>query len=72
MRRSLFILTAALMAAAFGTALEAQKTTPLAAGGGGSPHVRTEWTIHGASISIEYRPAVREGARAQRGRAVWH
>ncbi len=60
MRRSLFILTAALMAAAFGTALAAQKTTPLATGGGGSPHVRTEWTIHGANISIEYgRPFVK-------------
>lgn len=60
MRRSLFVLTAALTAAAFGTALDAQKTTPLAAGGGGSPHVRTEWAIHGAGISIEYgRPFVK-------------
>lgn len=60
MRRSMFVLTAALLAAAFGTALHAQKTTPLAKGGGGSPHVRTEWTIHGANISIEYgRPYVK-------------
>jgi hypothetical protein len=59
MRRSLPVLTA-LAVAAFGTALAAQKTTPLAAGGGGSPHVRTEWTIHGANISIEYgRPFVK-------------
>ena len=32
----------------------AQKTTPLKVGGGGSPHVRTDWTIDGAAISVEY------------------
>ena len=32
----------------------AQKTVDLKTGSGGSPHVRTEWTIDGASISIEY------------------
>jgi hypothetical protein len=31
-----------------------QKTTELKTGGGGSPHVRTDWTIDGATISIEY------------------
>jgi hypothetical protein len=60
MRRSIFMCAAVLMTAAFGAALDAQKTTPLASGGGGSPHVRTEWTIHGANISIEYgRPFVK-------------
>jgi hypothetical protein len=34
--------------------LDAQKTTELKVGGGGSPHVRTEWTIDGANIAIEY------------------
>jgi hypothetical protein len=34
--------------------LVAQKTTPVHPGKGGSPHVRTEWTIDGANISIEY------------------
>lgn len=34
--------------------LQAQKTTELKTGGGGSPHVRTDWTIDGAAISIEY------------------
>jgi hypothetical protein len=34
--------------------VHAQKTTELKTGGGGSPHVRTEWTIDGANISIEY------------------
>ena len=60
MRRSMFVFAAVLMAAAFGAGPDAQKTTPLANGGGGSPHVRTEWTIHGANISIEYgRPFVK-------------
>jgi hypothetical protein len=60
MRRSIFVLAAAVIAAAFGTHLDAQKTTPLAKGGGGSPHERTEWTIKGANISIEYgRPFVK-------------
>jgi DUF2911 family protein len=35
-------------------ALSAQKTTEVHPGKGGSPHVRTEWTIDGANISIEY------------------
>jgi hypothetical protein len=34
--------------------LNAQKTTQVHPGKGGSPHVRTEWTIDGANISIEY------------------
>jgi hypothetical protein len=38
----------------WGTALDAQKTTQIHAGKGGSPHVRSEWTIDGAHISIEY------------------
>src|SRR5690349_10225029 len=34
--------------------LMAQKTTQVHPGNGGSPHVRTEWMIDGANISIEY------------------
>jgi hypothetical protein len=34
--------------------LFAQKTTQLKVGGGGSPHVRTDWSIDGAAISIVY------------------
>lgn len=39
-----------LMAAA----LAAQKTTEVHKGKGGSPHVKTAWTVDGANISIEY------------------
>lgn len=34
--------------------VHAQKTTEQKTGGGGSPHVRTDWTIDGANLSIEY------------------
>lgn len=47
------LLAGLLMAALVGTA-EAQKTTQIHPGKGGSPHVRTEWTVAGANISIEY------------------
>lgn len=58
--RTLAFSTAALVIAAFaGTGL-AQKTTEIHPGKGGSPHVRTEWTIDGANISIEYgRPSLK-------------
>jgi hypothetical protein len=53
MKHSASVAAVALMVAA-GVALSAQKTTPVHPGKGGSPHVRTEWTIDGANISIEY------------------
>ena len=34
--------------------VHAQKTVELKTGSGGSPHVRTEWTIDSANLSIEY------------------
>lgn len=38
----------------------AQTTTQLGVGGGGSPHVRTDWTIGTAHISISYgRPSIK-------------
>jgi len=53
MRRS--VLAAALTTlAAFTVTVSAQKTTQVHPGKGGSPHVKTEWTIDGAHISIEY------------------
>ncbi len=58
MKRS--VLALAVTALAFGAALSAQKTTQLKVGGGGSPHVRTEWTIDGGNLSIEYgRPSLK-------------
>jgi hypothetical protein len=55
-----FTIAATLLAAALGVSLSAQKVTPLKTGGGGSPHVRTESTVDGANISIEYgRPSLK-------------
>ena len=52
-------IVAAFVAAAVASPL-AQKTSQVHPGKGGSPHVKTEWTIDGASISIEYgRPSVK-------------
>jgi Protein of unknown function (DUF2911) len=43
-----------------GVAMNAQKTTQIHPGRGGSPHVKSEWTIDGANIAIEYgRPSVK-------------
>jgi hypothetical protein len=55
-----FTIAATLLAAALSASLSAQKVTPLKTGGGGSPHVRTESTVDGANISIEYgRPSLK-------------
>ena len=55
-----FVAMGTLALALLATAGFAQKTTELKAGGGGSPHVRSEWTVDGANISIEYgRPFVK-------------
>ena len=60
MRRCTFTLSAALVAAAFGATLTAQKTVDVHPGKAGSPHVRHEATIDGANISVEYgRPALK-------------
>jgi Protein of unknown function (DUF2911) len=59
MRRIATGMAAVLVIAAAGS-VAAQKTTPIHAGKGGSPHVRTEWTIDGANISVEYgRPSLK-------------
>ncbi|MEW6320667.1 MAG: DUF2911 domain-containing protein [Acidobacteriota bacterium] len=64
MRRSVLAVSAA--AALFATTAMAQKTTEMHPGKGGSPHVRTEWSVDGANIAIEYgRPALKGRPEAQ-------
>ncbi len=65
MKPTYLTMAAALGALLLSTTLAAQKTTPLKSGSGGSPHVRTEWTVDGAHISIEYgRPAIKGRSEA--------
>jgi Protein of unknown function (DUF2911) len=65
MRRSAYGMAAVLVMAG-AASLAAQKTTEVHPGKGGSPHVRTEWTIDGANISIEYgRPSLKGRPEAQ-------
>jgi hypothetical protein len=65
MNRSYTTLGAALAALLISTTLSAQKTTELPRGSGGSPHVRTQWTIDGANISIEYGRPLLKGRSEQ-------
>jgi hypothetical protein len=45
--------------------VSAQKTTPVHDGKGGSPHVKTQWMVDGANISIEYgRPSIKGRSEA--------
>jgi hypothetical protein len=55
-----FTMAAALTTAVLSVTIAAQKTTPMKTGSGGSEHVRTEWTVDGANVAIEYgRPALK-------------
>lgn len=74
MMRSYPTLAAALSALLLSTTLGAQKSTPMRTGSGGSPHARSEWSIDGATIILEYgRPYLKgrsETAMMPRGE-VW-
>jgi hypothetical protein len=60
MKRSVLAVTLAATALMMGTPLQAQKTTQVHPGKAGSPHVKSEWAIDGANISIEYgRPLLK-------------
>ena len=66
MRRTVFAIALTGTCLALATTLGAQKTTQTKMGEGGSPHVRSEWTVDGANISIEYgRPFVKGRPIAQ-------
>ena len=66
MRRISAGIVSMLVAAAAVTALADQKTTPVHPGKGGSPHVKSEWTIDGANIAIEYgKPSLKGRPESQ-------
>ena len=66
MRRRFTTMMTMALAAALAAPLAAQKVTETGTGGGGSPHVKSEWTIDGAAITIEYgRPFLKGRPEAQ-------
>lgn len=66
MRRPALTIAATTLAALFGTTLIAQKTTQVHPGKGGSPHVKSEWAVDGANISIVYgRPSLKGRSEAE-------
>ena len=66
MRRQRQALVAVMIGFAMAATMAAQKTTEVHPGRAGSPHVRTEWVIDGAKITIEYgRPYLKGRPEAQ-------
>lgn len=64
MRRFALSAAAAAIALTFAATAAAQQTTPVHPGKGGSPHVKSQWTVDGATISVTY------GRPSLKGRAV--
>lgn len=54
MKTMMKVATIAVVVLALAAVAVAQKTTEIHKGKGGSPHVRSEWSVDGAQISIEY------------------
>jgi hypothetical protein len=66
MQRRIIPAVTCALAIAIGAPLAAQKMTVTGQGGGGSPHVKSQWTVKGATITLEYgRPYLKGRPESQ-------
>jgi hypothetical protein len=66
MQRRMVPAVALTLALAIGATLGAQKMAVTGQGGGGSPHVKSEWTVDAAAITLEYgRPFLKGRPESQ-------